>query len=605
MSPVTYLVPLLLVGGATAAAMLAVVLWRRTVSIGGPEIVGFVGLAAGATVWSWSYALQLRADSLATILAYNNLLWIGTGVVGAAWPVFAFAVAGDERWLTRRRLPVVSGVPLLFAGMAISNPAHRLVYADVSLVVVGGVTRASVTPGIGFAVFLVWSYGLNLYVLWRLVRSVRDSTGKTRARRVAVFGAGLLPTVAGAVSIFVIPTDGPPIDFTPAMFAVTTVLTGVAITRYRLLDSVAVAQDHIANHLADPVVIVDGDATIRATNEAATRLFADDRVVGRSVGDVFGAHPELVEAVRARPPSGESPATVTIDWETRRPRPEDRSSDAAPPDTPDPGDGTVAVDRRTFAVSVGSLDRTDATVLVLRDITDRRAAERRVTVLNRVLRHDLRNDISVIDGYLDLLERELADAESETVTDALEVLIARTEGMLAVTEQAALAERIVDGDPEVRRVDLATIVRARCEQVRVEHPEVRLETTIAEEPVSVSAVAVFPSVVDNLIENAIEHSGRERPWLGVSVAVDPDRSVAEVRVADDGPGIPAADRDVLVGIEPSLENASGLGLWLINRITRLSGGDVEVTDREPEGTVVSLTVPLAEATEPPAAVRST
>ncbi|UIO99413.1 ATP-binding protein [Halobaculum sp. CBA1158] len=610
MSVVTYVVPLLLLGGVVSAAMLVAVLWRRPVTLGGPEIVGFVALALGATLWTWSYALQLRADSLSVILAYNNLLWIGTGLVGASWPVFAFAVAGDDCWLTRRRIAVVSGVPLAFAALAVSNPAHHLIYADAT-VVAGEVTRSDVTPGIGYLAFVLWSYTVNVYVLWRLVRSVRGTTGTLRSRRLAVLAAGLLPTLAGLVSIFLFPGDGQPIDFTPVMFAVTTVLTGVAITRYRLLDSIAVAQDHIVNHLSDPVVIVDDDGRIRATNEAARQLFGDERVVGAAVGDAFGAHPDLVEAIRATSGTNAEAVTVTVDWETRRSRADGgdgltdaRSTDdpddtsVGDPDDPPVGDTVQSPEHRTFTTSVGPLEDTDAAVLVFRDITERRAAERRVTILNRVLRHDLRNDISVIDGYLSLLKTELeaSDRESETVRDALSVLSARTEGMLAVTEQAALAERLVDGDPEVRRTDLVALVRSHCEQVRVEHPDVRLETTLPEDPVTVATLSVFPSVVDNLIENAIEHADSDRPWLAVSVAVERSESTATIRVADDGPGIPDDDREVLLGREPSLERANGLGLWLINRITRLSGGDIAVEPSRRGGTAVSVTLPLAAST---------
>ena len=587
MAVLTYLVPLLVLGGAASVGVLLLVLWRRPVTLGGPEIVGFLGLAVGATVWSWSYALQLRASTLPAVLAYNNLLWIGTGIVGASWPIFAFAVAGDDRWLTRRRLPIVSGVPLLFALLAISNPAHGLIYADVSLVM-GETVRASVTPGVGFGLFLLWSFGVNTYVLWRLARSCRRSTAVARSRRLAVFGAGLLPMIAGITSIAVRPAGDPAIDFTPVVFAVTTVLTGVAITRYRLLDSIAVAQDHIVAHLSDPVVVVDGDETVRATNEAADRLFETGEAIGRAVEEVFRSQPELVEAVDRCHRHGTTEVTVSLDVTD----PAGFTGDTERGVSFD-SDGATGSVRRTFTTSVGALGRTSATVLVFRDITERRAAERRVEVLNRVLRHDLRNDISVIDGYLRLLREELGDCGSAAVTDALDVLLARTDEMTEVTEQAAVAESLVDGDPDVREFDLTAVVRRRLDQVRTEYPEVRLDATVPESAVTIAAVSVLPSAVDNLIENAIEHSDRERPRLSVTLDGDAGDGVAELCVADDGPGLPAGDRTVLVDEEPSLDDANGLGLWLINRIVRTSDGSVSVEDAT-EGTAITVRLPLVD-----------
>ncbi|MFC7096759.1 histidine kinase N-terminal 7TM domain-containing protein [Halobaculum marinum] len=599
MSATTYVVPLLWVAGATSLAVLLLVLWRRRVSIGGPEVLGFVGLAVGATLWTWSYALQLSATTLPVIVAYNHLLWIGTGIVGASWPVFAFAVAGEDRWLTRYRLPLISGVPLGFALLAISNRAHNLIYSDVSLVA-GEVVRSTVTPGIGFGVFLLWSFGVNSYVLWRVGVSCRGTTGAARARRLVVFAAGLLPMIAGIASIAGASGDSPVIDFTPVTFSVTTLFTGAAITRYRLLDSIAVAQDHVVNRLSDPVVVVDGDETVRATNAAATRLFGGDDPVGRSLADVFRSHPRLVEAIREASSDERADVTVTFDEPpAREPPATSGTSTTADDRVADPADATDTDDRvgaggpRTFTVSVSALAGTDAVALVFRDITDRRLAEQRAAVLNRMLRHDLRNDISVIDGYLDLLRQELGDADTDAVADALDVLTARADGMIDVTEQAALADSVVDADTDVRRFDATAVVRRRCEQATREHPGVRLDTSLPDGAVHISAVAAFPSVVDNLIENAIEHADGDQPHLVVSLTVAADGSTVELRVADDGPGLPPDDRAILVGDDPSLERASGLGLWLVNRIVRLSGGSVTATDGHDGGTTVSVTLPVA------------
>lgn len=598
MSTVTYVGPLLWIAGATSLVALVAVLWRRRVSLGGPEVVGFVGLATGATLWTWAYALQLGATTLPAISAYHHLVWIGTGIVGASWPVFALAVAGDDRWLTRFRLPLISGPPLGFALLGVSNGAHRLIYRDVSLAA-GDAVPATVTPGVGLVVFLTWSFAVNSYVLWRLLRSSRGTTGAARARRLTVFGAGVLPMLAGVASIALAAGDGPTIDFTPAMFSVTTALTGLAITRYRLLDSIAVARDHVVGRLSDPVVIVDGDGTVRATNAAAGRLFGTEDPTGRPAERVFEHRPDLVAAIREAPRDGRTEVTVTVDGPVGREAAGDGATTTAG------GGAGVDADRiggtdtpRTFTASVEQIAGIGAVVLVFRDITGRRAAEERAEVFNRMLRHDLRNDIAVIDGYLGLLRQELGD-DADRVADVLEVLTTRTDGMLEVTEQAALADAVVDGARDVRRFDVADVVRRRCEQVAAEHPRVRLDTTLPDDEVSITAVSAFPSVVDNLIENAIEHADTDRPHLVVSLDVAPDGSTVDLRIADDGPGLPPAERAVLVGEDRTLDRVDGLGLWLVNRITRLSGGTVDVDVPDGGGTTVSLSFPVAGA--PPSA----
>jgi len=77
-----------------------------------------------------------------------------------------------------------------------------------------------------------------------------------------------------------------------------------------------------------------------------------------------------------------------------------------------------------------------------------------------------------------------------------------------------------------------------------------------------------------------------------------DDEMALVRVADNGPGIPAFDREVLesgTAIE-TLSHGSGLGLWLVYWVVRRSGGKVTVTDRDSVGTTVTVSLPVVSTT---------
>ena len=74
----------------------------------------------------------------------------------------------------------------------------------------------------------------------------------------------------------------------------------------------------------------------------------------------------------------------------------------------------------------------------------------------------------------------------------------------------------------------------------------------------------------------------------------PDEGVVEIRVADEGPGIPEMERAVLLrGAETPLEHMEGLGLWFVNWTVSASGGTVEVVGNDPQGTVVVVSLPRA------------
>ena len=111
----------------------------------------------------------------------------------------------------------------------------------------------------------------------------------------------------------------------------------------------------------------------------------------------------------------------------------------------------------------------------------------------------------------------------------------------------------------------------------------------------ITATGLVDTVFENLLENAIEHSHRERPVIEVSVE-DSGEFVA-VTVADDGPGIPGQElRTFQSESETAVTHSSGLGLWLVVWITESSGGRVSF-DVDETGTAVTVEFPAADPPE--------
>jgi signal transduction histidine kinase len=103
-------------------------------------------------------------------------------------------------------------------------------------------------------------------------------------------------------------------------------------------------------------------------------------------------------------------------------------------------------------------------------------------------------------------------------------------------------------------------------------------------------------VLRNLLDNAARHA-RSR----VEVALRPGDGSVQVDVADDGPGVPAADRarvfDRFVRLDPDRSRSAGgtgLGLAIVREIVLAHGGTVSIGDRDGGGTVVSVQLPLAK-----------
>src|SRR5204863_9463510 len=98
-------------------------------------------------------------------------------------------------------------------------------------------------------------------------------------------------------------------------------------------------------------------------------------------------------------------------------------------------------------------------------------------------------------------------------------------------------------------------------------------------------------VVINLVDNAIEAMER-RGTILLETQLDPANNLMRLVVADDGPGIPPAERDKLfLPYYSTKRRGSGLGLAIVRRIVAEHGGSIEVTDNLPTGTRFIIELP--------------
>ncbi|HKJ59214.1 MAG TPA: HAMP domain-containing sensor histidine kinase [Halobacteriales archaeon] len=221
-----------------------------------------------------------------------------------------------------------------------------------------------------------------------------------------------------------------------------------------------------------------------------------------------------------------------------------------------------------------------------REQVDLRRLNQRNRVLNRVLRHNIRNDMNVMSLHVDLLDDALGDDANGSV-DALRDKIDE------VVSTSDMARRIDELDADAGEdgpVDVVEVVEERIDIVRSTHPDVSLSVDLPEEA-WVAAGPVLASVVDNVVENAIEHNDGD-PSVHVSVEAD---EVVRVRVDDDGPGIPEREVEMFENGEGSqLDHGNGLGLWLVKWIVEGADGDLRFDSSPAGGTRVVIELPAAD-----------
>ncbi len=110
-------------------------------------------------------------------------------------------------------------------------------------------------------------------------------------------------------------------------------------------------------------------------------------------------------------------------------------------------------------------------------------------------------------------------------------------------------------------------------------------------------------VIINLIDNALEALGGpnaairpsgQPPTITITTTHDARNGVVRLVVADNGPGVPPADRDKLFMPYYSTKGrGSGLGLAIVRRIVVEHGGGIEAGEAEPSGTTFTIELPAA------------
>jgi two-component system OmpR family sensor kinase len=211
----------------------------------------------------------------------------------------------------------------------------------------------------------------------------------------------------------------------------------------------------------------------------------------------------------------------------------------------------------------------------------------RATVLNRILRHEVLNKVTVVQGRSRLL------AEGRSDTDSVAAIAESADAIEDAVEEVGFL--VNAGDTETEPVDLGAVIEDRVEAAGERHPGAAIVVEGEVPAVAVTANRHLGAVFDHLLDNAVEHAEHEQPTVGVE-AVLREETVA-VRVTDDGPGLPEAQRAVLTERRlPEYDDPqTGFGLPIVGLLVEQFGGSVEAT--VDDGTTVTVTLRRADATD--------
>lgn len=219
-------------------------------------------------------------------------------------------------------------------------------------------------------------------------------------------------------------------------------------------------------------------------------------------------------------------------------------------------------------------------------------------VLHRILRHNLRNDLSLIYGYTEKIHRSISTAPfPEMCTE----ILSTADRITAYVEDASRINRLTSNGDRRQKYDIAANLPTLLAEHRRKTDDVETHATLPEEA-TVEVNPLFEEALQEILANAIEHNDSETPLIEVTVQSEGRPShLVEICITDNGPGIPDAELKPLeVGREEQLVHLSGLGLWFIKWTIEYSEGELDFVDNEYGGTTVRIRVPKS----PEMAIRS-
>lgn len=563
-----YLIPML--GSAVASLLTAGigVFYRKHT---GARSLSVLMLAV--TWWSVTNMVAIATTDLGVTHFAYKLMYPAVAIVPVVWFVFAIQYTGRIRHPTRREVGALLVVPALTALLVWTNGYHGLFWSSTDLVSSGSLLAFSSIKGPGFWLHATYSYLLVGVGTALILQMVLLSDGVHRGQAVVLSLAALLPV--GGNILFLTGFTGV-FDATTLGFAFSGVILMAGIFRGQILQVVPVAKeiarDEIIDSMASAVIIVDAHGQVVDFNSAAKDIIdhPSSGLTGASLDTVLPGVAEVIDL-----DADESPERAEI---------------------------SLAIDgqQRTYDTRLKQLKRGFGTItgqmITLTDVTEEREREQRIEgqrerleVINRVLRHDIRNNMTVILGNAEiLLDAKQCESHARRIKR-------KGEDIVELSEKARKLEDLARGNyGEKRDIDIADLTNQIVMDIEQEYPDAEIKL---DRPGGAEAYvsSMIDSAIRNVVENAVEHNDQSTPQVSVTVTQSTSESEdITIEVADNGSGLPDQEREVIeTGTETALKHSLGLGLWLAKWVVTHSGGEISFSENSPQGTVLTIRLPSA------------
>ncbi|NMC76524.1 MAG: PAS domain-containing sensor histidine kinase [Candidatus Methanofastidiosa archaeon] len=212
-----------------------------------------------------------------------------------------------------------------------------------------------------------------------------------------------------------------------------------------------------------------------------------------------------------------------------------------------------------------------------------RSANETLDIINKVLRHDILNDLTVALNYCDLIK-----TEDQTTKNIVMQTISKCVDLIEKTGELEKAFNKKINSNDVKLFD----INVKIAELVKHYPEININTLggckiLVDESIT--------TVFDNIIRNAKMHGKANN----INITLKKEGNNCEVWISDDGIGIPDEYKDKIFneGFSQGPNRGSGLGLYISKKILERQGGNIKVIDNKPRGSIFILTFMSEDANE--------
>ncbi len=578
--------------------------WRQR-KLSGNVALSLMFLMVTITWWVTVYFFELLVRDFTIKETIWNIKYLGIVMVPIAWIIFSLLFTGNRAWLTRRNVFLLMIVPILTTAFIWTNGTDGMMFTNVRMIYPDGYPLIGGSANIWFWIHSFYSYLLISAGTFLLLRQFIGSPAIYRRQLFALLIAVASPLIANAITIF----GSTELDFTSFAFAISAAALSLGVLRYQLLDLAPIARNVVINSMSDAMLVVDEQNRIVDLNPTAAYLIqrpthAAIGMLAQEAIPALAEHPHLLNKTGGKH-FIEDELKLFIDNQTQY-----------------------------FDIRISALydlrQQLTGYVILMRDITDRKNVEEKISAQNNALIHanqELQAARELADTATQLKSQFLANMSHELRTP-LNAIIGYTEIQLAGMtgtlnkEQERYQARILINSEQLLGLindilDISKIEAGRMTlfpkpfvvrdwltetisgiQSLAEAKNLTVQVRIEEDfpEILIEDPHRLQQIMLNLMSNAIKFT--EKGGATITIQLH-EQHQWQIDVRDTGIGIPAQAFETIFEEFRQIDGSSrrqyggtGLGLSIVKRLVAIMDGSIAVSSEVGLGSSFVITLPI-------------